>query len=317
MTFDIRQLRYAVAAADHGSFHRAALALEIEQSSLSRRINKLERVVGVKLFRRSRAGVTPTSAGAEFIRNARHILVRADQLIVAMRAAGQGRVGALAIGYRHPISAGNLRATLVEWKQRHPEVIVDRVENDRHALIAALDAGVIDIAILIGEERYSDLRRASLWSERVLLAMPDSHPLAEREHITLSDLREETVIMAAEDPGAVACGMMTGCFRDAGISPTIRVQHVAHESILNLLGAGGGIALTCEGASGARYPDVSLRDIHGPQGQLWLGFSGYWRKENDNPALRRFLAFVRNRYALSFEIGSPPSDNSQLSGEPP
>ena len=62
MPFDIRQLRYAIAAADHGSFYRAARALDIEQSTLSRNILKLERVVGTPIFERSRAGVTTTGA---------------------------------------------------------------------------------------------------------------------------------------------------------------------------------------------------------------------------------------------------------------
>ncbi len=62
MSFDIRQLRYAIAAADHGSFYRAARALDVEQSTLSRGISKLERVVGVVLFDRSRSGVATTIA---------------------------------------------------------------------------------------------------------------------------------------------------------------------------------------------------------------------------------------------------------------
>lgn len=58
MPFDIRQLRHAIAAADHGSFYRAARALDVEQSTLSRNIIRLERMIGVKLFNRSRSGVT-------------------------------------------------------------------------------------------------------------------------------------------------------------------------------------------------------------------------------------------------------------------
>lgn len=302
MSFDIRQLRYVIAAADHRSFHRAAAALEIDQSMISRHIKTLERIVGVKLFTRSRAGVAPTTAGAEFIRNARHIVAKADQLVTVMRASGQGRAGGLAVGYRHPISAGYLRATLLAWRDDHPNVQVDRVEDERQSLIAGLDAGVLDIAILIGETRYAGIRRATFWSERLLVALPASHPLARREHIELTDLRDETIIVGSENSGSESRDMMAGCFRAAGIDPTIRVQHVGHESILNMLAADGGVTFTCEGASGACYPDVVLRELHGPQGQSWLGFSGYWRKENENPALRRFLAFVQRRYALSFDI---------------
>lgn len=50
MPFDIRQLRYAIAAADHGSFYRASRVLDVEQSTLSRAILKLERVIGGRIF---------------------------------------------------------------------------------------------------------------------------------------------------------------------------------------------------------------------------------------------------------------------------
>ena len=68
MPFDIRQLRYAIAAADHGSFYRASRVLDVEQSTLSRAILKLERVIGGRIFNRSQGGVSMTLAGAQFIR---------------------------------------------------------------------------------------------------------------------------------------------------------------------------------------------------------------------------------------------------------
>jgi Bacterial regulatory helix-turn-helix protein, lysR family len=76
---DIRQLRYAIAAADHGSFYRAARVLEIEQSTLSRAILKLERSIGMPIFQRSRAGVTMTLAGNAFIRGAKPMVATACQ----------------------------------------------------------------------------------------------------------------------------------------------------------------------------------------------------------------------------------------------
>ena len=98
MSFDIRQLRYALAAANHGSFYRAARALDIEQSTLSRNIMKLERSIGTPIFKRSRAGVTVTLAGGAFIRGAKPMVASADKLIALMRAAGQGRAGGLSLG---------------------------------------------------------------------------------------------------------------------------------------------------------------------------------------------------------------------------
>ena len=151
MTFDIRQLRYAIAVADHGSFHRAAEAMEVEQSTLSRNVLKLERLIGVKIFDRSHAGTTLTIAGRQFIRRARPMVACADKLASIMRATRQGHAGSLTIGHNSSISAGNLRGATLGWHNVHPEVDLGGMEADRGALLAGLDTGEIDIAILMGE----------------------------------------------------------------------------------------------------------------------------------------------------------------------
>ncbi len=162
MTFDIRQLRYAIAVADHGSFHRAAEAMEVEQSTLSRNVLKLERLIGVKIFDRSHAGTTLTIAGRQFIRRARPMVACADKLASIMRATRQGHAGSLTIGHNSSISAGNLRGATLGWHNVHPEVDLGGMEADRGALLAGLDTGEIDIAILMGE--------VSFFSSRAMLA---------------------------------------------------------------------------------------------------------------------------------------------------
>ncbi|PKP96724.1 MAG: LysR family transcriptional regulator [Alphaproteobacteria bacterium HGW-Alphaproteobacteria-13] len=302
MSFDIRQLRYAVAAADHGSFYRAARALDVEQSTLSRSILKLERVIGGKIFERSRAGVTTTIAGSDFIRRARPMVTNADQLVTMMRAAGQGHAGRLIIGHNNSLSAGNLRATILGWREAHPDVDLDGVEADRGILLAGLDTGEIDIAILIGDVTHEGYRREPFWSERTLVALPCRHPLAEREVVYWTDLRGEQFLLTAADPGSEIRDMLLGRLSMAGMQPDIRLHQSSREAILSILGSGPGISIICEGGIGACYPDVIYRPIHGEQGPALISYSGYWRKDNSNPALKRFLAFIRDRYALSFDI---------------
>lgn len=302
MPFEIRHLRYAIAAADHGSFYRASRALDVEQSTLSRAILKLERVIGGRIFNRSQAGVTMTLAGAQFIRTARPMVANADKMVATMRAAGQGRAGALMIGHNSAISAGHLRGTMLGWRAANPGVELDGVEADRGALLAGLDTGEIDIAILVGEASHAHLRRDSFWNERMMIALPASHPLAENEAVHWTDLRRERFLLPAADPGPEIRDMLLGRLMVAGEPPDIRMHQVGREAILSVLGGGLGVSIVCEGATGARYPDVIYRPVQGEQGPAFISFSGYWRKDNANPALRRFLAFVRDRYALSFDI---------------
>ena len=302
MPFDIRQLRYALAAADHGSFYRAARTLDVEQSTLSRSILKLERVIGGRIFNRSQAGVTMTLAGAQFIRAARPMVASADKMVATMRAAGQGRAGGLMIGHNTAISAGHLRATMLGWRAVNPDVEIDGVEADRGALLAGLDTGEIDIAILVGEAGHAGFRREGFWNERVIAALPADHALAASEAVHWTDLRRERFLLPAADPGPEIRDILLGRLMMAGEPPDIRMHQASREAILSVLGGGLGVSIICEGGTGARYPDVVYRPILGEQGPAFVSYSGYWREDNGNPALQRFLAFVRDRHALSFDI---------------
>lgn len=64
------------------------------------------------------------------------------------------------------------------------------------------------------------------------------------------------------------------------------MHNARREALMSVLGGGLGVTTTCEGASGAQYPDVGYSEIHGAHGQSWMGYSGYWHRENENTALR-------------------------------
>ena len=252
MSFNIDQLRFALAAAEHGSFYRAARALDVDQSTLSRSISKLELSVGVILFNRSRAGVVTTIAGARFMQSARVIVINADQMLVGSRAAGQGRAGSLVLGLNSAVSAGNLRATMLAWSHDNREVDLDVVEDDRSALLAGLDTGEIDIAILMGEAEHDGFRRAAFWSERMLVALPGPHPLAARDFVHWTDLRSERFGLPAADPGTDLRDMLLGRLAMSGLKPAIRMCRTSRETVLSLLGDGGYLSVVCEGSSDTR-----------------------------------------------------------------
>lgn len=113
---DLQHLRFAVVASDCGSLRRAAELLSVGHSSLSRSIGQFEHLVGTTLFERSSGGVKPTLAGRGVLSIARLILEQLDSLVETGRSIGGGETGRISIGFCTSISAGNLRATLVEFK---------------------------------------------------------------------------------------------------------------------------------------------------------------------------------------------------------
>jgi DNA-binding transcriptional LysR family regulator len=176
------------------------------------------------------------------------------------------------------------------------------VEADRTVLLAGLNTGEIDVAILMGEADHNGFRREVFWSERILAALPANHPLADYAAVHWTDLRMQRFALPVADPGPDIRDMLLGRLSMPGLPPDIRMYRTSRETILSLLGNGGNASVVCEGSAGASYPDVVYRPIHGEQGPVFTIYSGYWRSDNDNPALKRFLAFVRDRFALSFDL---------------
>ena len=104
-----------------------------------------------------------------------------------------------------------------------------------------------------------------------------------------TDLRDETFLLTVEDPGPAIRDMLLGHLAAFSVQPRIRMRCVSREWIMSILGRGRGVTITYEGTSDAHYPDVALREVHGAHGQALVSYSGYWRKNNENPALRRLL----------------------------
>ena len=226
----------------------------------------------------------------------------ADQRVLLLRAAGQGRAGGLRLGHNSSISAGNLRATIIGWRQAEPDVDVDCVETNRSVLLAGLDTGEVDIAVLMGAVRYNGYQNETFWSERMFVALPAANPLSHRELVHWTDLRNERFGLSAADPGPVLRDLLLGRLAVSDARPEIRIHQCSRETILSVLGGRDHVTLVCEGSTGMRYPDVVYRPIQGEQGPALIGYSGYWSAANRNPALRRFLQFIKARHALSFDF---------------
>ena len=148
---ELRQLRYLIAAAEAGSFSRAARNLNIKQPTLSRYILETEKRLGMALFDRKTRGATLTADGATYLRIARRIMKEWDELDAWVSAKTNGHAGKLTVGFYTSVSAGNLRATLSEFGERHREVKMRGFERDREMLLTGIENGSLDIAIMIGE----------------------------------------------------------------------------------------------------------------------------------------------------------------------
>jgi len=293
---DLQHLRFAVAAGDYGSIRRAADILLVRHSVLSRSIVQLEDRVGVALFKRSRGGVTPTLAGRTVLRIARLILEQVDTLLESGRHSGRGEVGRLSIGFCTSISAGNLRATLAEFKHRHPRIEIATVERSRMRLATALRNGTADVLIVTGEVPLPDNNVRSLWSERILVSLPEDHVLAASPVVYWTDLRSETVLLSQYDPGRELEDLLISHLSSPTDRPKIERHDVSRGIIKSLISMKLGISLVLESDIGASFAGLVYRELRGGNGPTRVGFSAHWRADNENPALNNFITLLAERY---------------------
>jgi DNA-binding transcriptional LysR family regulator len=292
---DLQSLRYIVLVADHHSFRKAAIALGVHQTAIGRRVRSLEDAIGVSIFERRSGGAYLTCAGTEFLAAIRRVLQEIDTAISVAGVAGLGATGRITVGWYASLSSGELRATLVDYIGRYPAVMIRVVEGSRSRLIASLKSKEIDIAIVTGKVDRMIGDAMSLWSERIMVAVPQEHPLAAHSRIHWQDLRGERFLLTSQDPAPEIHDILIGHVA-AGDKPTILSHDVSRENVLSMVGAGQGISLLHECGTGATYPGVVYREIYRDGEPTLVDNVAYWLSANDNPAFRRFLSLLRERY---------------------
>ncbi|WOH69919.1 LysR substrate-binding domain-containing protein [Bradyrhizobium sp. BWA-3-5] len=100
------------------------------------------------------------------------------------------------MGFCTSLTAGNLRASLMEFRQKFPHVELATVERPRAHLETALRNGTVDILVVTGNVPSSNSNTKLLWSERVLVVMSEEHPLVTREVVYWTDLQGQTLILS-------------------------------------------------------------------------------------------------------------------------
>ena len=221
-----------------------------------------------------------------------------DTLVNSTHHAGRGEAGRLSVGFFTSLAAGNLRATLVDYQTRFVQIDVCLKESSRMRLVTALRNGALDIAVVAGGLPLPGTQSMPLWSERILLALLEEHPLARQEVIYWTDLRGETVLLSQYDPGRELEDLLMSKLVSPEDRPKIARHDVSCGIIKSLIAAGFGISLVTESDVGVNFSGLTYRELRDGSGPSRVDYSAHWRSDNDNPALTRFLKLLGERYPL-------------------
>lgn len=162
--------------------------------------------------------------------------------------------------------------------------------------MTALRSGIVDTAIVSGEATQRDGGTLPLWSERILLALPKGHPLADGETVYWTDLRDETVLLSPCDQGREFEDILLSKLSSPADRTRIVRHNVSRDTLKCLVSLGFGVGLVTESDIGSSLPGLIFRELRDGTGPSRIGYSAHWRAENDNAALAGFLALLRERY---------------------
>jgi DNA-binding transcriptional LysR family regulator len=292
----LRHLKYVVATVDACSFSAAAASLNVKQATLRRKIMDLEVGLGIKLFERSTRGAALTDQGKVFAEQARRIVTDAENLQTTARAMKYGEQGRLAIGYCSSLMAGNLRSAYTDFLNRYPHVQFDGIEAGPESLIHQLETRTIDAAVLPIGMQGNAISCRPLWSERLMVVLPEGHELIAKDDIHWPHLRREVFVVPSGGLGPIIGSLISARLTQQGYRPNIIYQDTGLESVIIMIAAKRYISVVTEASQGVIWPELHFREIFDANGPARLDYALYWREENDNPALKRFFKLIEERY---------------------
>jgi LysR family hydrogen peroxide-inducible transcriptional activator len=194
----LRQLEYAVAVADHGSFQRAARACHVTQPGLSAQIAALESLLDARLFERDRRNVWITAAGEEVVRRARAVLDEVRGMVEIAHGFKHPLRGRLRVGVIPTIAPYLFPRVLPRVRRRHPELRLQLHEGRTSELVALLRRGELDLLVVALEAPLEGLETKPLFQDRFVVALPAGHRLAKRKRLREGDLASETILLLTE-----------------------------------------------------------------------------------------------------------------------
>ena len=192
---NLRDLRYLVALADHKHFGRAAAACFVSQPTLSTQIKKLEDELGVALVERAPRHVMLTPAGRDAAERARVVIAEVEQMKEAARRTQNPEAGTVRLGIFPTLGPYLLPHVVPRIRQRFPQLELLLVEEKTDVILRQLREGKLDAGVLALPLHDDQLHTEFLFEEPFLLAVPESHPLAARDTLTMRDLSQESLLL--------------------------------------------------------------------------------------------------------------------------
>lgn len=252
--FDLGELQAFVVTAEKASFRLAAEALCLSPPALSRRVERLEAALGVRLLERTTRSVELTAVGQEFLHEARTALAGLDEAVQRVNDQVHLRRGRVAIACIPSVASHLLPRVLRAFAVAQPEVQVHVIDESANQVLDAVVRGDADFGLSFTGSQESALRFEALMRERYVLAMQRGHRWAGRKEVAWAELAGQRLVSVSRDSSNRL--LLDQATADLPQQPVAwyECNHVA--GALALVEAGLGLAVLPQLALPAEHPQV-------------------------------------------------------------
>lgn len=192
------QLEYIVAVDTYRSFVSAAEKCFVTQPTLSMQIQKLEELLNIKIFDRSKQPIVPTEIGSQVIAQARVVLQENNRIKELISSQQQEVIGELKIGIIPTIAPYLLPQIIASMLEKYPELKLLIWEYTTEDIVNHLKTGVIDCGILATPLVDANIAETPLYYENFVGYISKSSKLFKKKAIDADDLADENIWLLDE-----------------------------------------------------------------------------------------------------------------------
>lgn len=238
--FEFADLQAFAAVAELGSFKKAAEAIHLSQPAFSRRIEKLESALGVRLLERTTRSVSLTAVGREFARKTQELLDDLDATLLSVRGLAATRMGEVTIACVPSTVYYYVSQVIRRYHEKYPRVRVRVLDAGANDVLLAVTRNEADFGVNFMGSQEAEIEFRPLTQERFVAACTRNHPLARKKRVTWAELSAYDYIAVSKSSGnrLLLDQALAGVAQQP--SSIYETQHVT--TMLGLVEAGLGVA---------------------------------------------------------------------------
>lgn len=275
MDTNIQKYMAFVKTVEYGSFTKAAEKLNYSQSGISRMIGDLEKEWNVSLLERSKSGIELTSDGLKLLPYVKNLCKEYENLQMQVDALNGLQYGLIRIGTFSSVTTHWLPNIIKKFKQDYPNIEYELLLGDYTEIESWILEGRVDFGFL-RLPAVSKLETVSLDRDKLLVVLPESHPLADKEHFPIKSLCDYPFVLL--EKGAKA--EINAIFEKHNISPDVHFTTWDDYAVMSMVESELGISI---------LPELVLKRI--PYKIV--------TKELEVPAYRQIGLAYKNKKSLS------------------